>query len=152
MQGYIKQTDAELSELAFGNRFAYRLCTTIVIIGVVSSSIPVLSAMLIVAFFGIILPYHPFDYIYNHLLAERMSKPKLPRRSKQLKFACTIATIWIASTIFLFYTGYALAAFVVGSLLIGVALLVSTTDYCIPSLIYNTLSPQKDNVVKEKSA
>ena len=93
--------------------------------------------MFLIAFFGIILPYHPFDYIYNGLLSKPMSKPKLPPRSKQLKFACKIAVFGIASIIFLFYTGLTLAGYIAGGLLFFVAFLVSTTDICIPSIIYN---------------
>jgi hypothetical protein len=137
VQGYSTNSDAELSELAFGNRFAYILCSTILAIGVATANIPILIAMTIVAFLGIILSYHPFDYIYNHVLRNMLSKPKLPPRSKQLKFACIIATLWLIGTILLFYSGLFVAGYVIGGLLFSVAFLVSTTDYCIPSTIYN---------------
>jgi hypothetical protein len=93
--------------------------------------------MLFIAICGILLPYHPFDYIYNGLLSNLMNKPKLPPRSKQLKFACIIATLGMASTIFLFYAGLTLAGYITGGSLFLVAFLVSTTDICIPSIIYN---------------
>lgn len=89
--------------------------------------------------FGVVLPYHPFDYIYNHLVRRVLDKPRLPRRSNQLKFACGVATIWIAATIYLFYYGFAMAGYVAGGMLFSVAFLVSTTDICIPSIIYNFL-------------
>jgi len=136
-QGYCKLSDAEISDLAFGNRFAYIVCGSIVAIGVVTAHIPTLIAMTIVAFSGIILPYHPFDYIYNHLLRDMLNKPKLPPRSKQLKFACVIATLWLIATTYLFYAGFAIAGYVLGGLLVAVAFIVSTTDFCIPSTIYN---------------
>lgn len=138
-QGYCNISDANLSELAFGNRFAFYTCSIILIIGVILSNIPILTAIMTVALFGVILPYHPFDYIYNYVLSGPMNKPKLPRRSKQLKFACVVATIWIAATIYLFYTGLAVAGYVSGGILFSIAFLVSTTDFCIPSLIYNFL-------------
>jgi len=93
--------------------------------------------MTVVAFLGVILPYHPFDYIYNHLLRGMLGKPKLPPRSKQLKFACVVATLWLIVTTYLFYAGLATAGYVVGGLLVSVAFIVSTTDFCIPSMIYN---------------
>lgn len=136
-QGYFKLSDAEISKLAFGNRFAYILCSSIVIVGVILASVPVLSAMLLVAFLGVVLPYHPFDYIYNHLLRSSLNKPKLPPRSKQLKFACAIATIFLAITVYLFYSGYLTAGYIVGALLIFSAVLVSYMDVCIPSMLYN---------------
>jgi hypothetical protein len=137
VQGYSNYSDTELSALAFGNRFAFIICSTILAIGVTTANIPILMAMTLVAFFGIILLYHPFDYIYNHVLRSILNKPELPPRSKQLKFACLIATLWLIATIYLFYSDLFIAGYVVGGLLFSVAFLVSTTDYCIPSKVYN---------------
>jgi hypothetical protein len=136
-QGYRSYSDSELSALAFGNRFAYIVCGAIVAIAVAAANIPTLVAMTIVAFFGIILPYHPFDYIYNHVLRGMLNKPELPPRSKQLKFACIVATLWLIATTYLFYAGFVIAGYVLGGLLVAVAFIVSTTDFCIPSMIYN---------------
>ena len=136
-QGYYNLSDTEISELAFGNRFAYIVCASIVAVAVATVHIPTLIAMTIIAFLGIILPYHPFDYIYNHMLRSMLNKPKLPPRSKQLKFACVIATLWLIATTYLFYVGLAIAGYVVGGLLVAVAFLVSAADFCITSMIYN---------------
>lgn len=138
-QGYCNYSDANLSELAFGNRFAYIICSIILLIGVTTANIPILATLMIISLFGVILPYHPFDNIYNHLLRGVVNKPKLPPRSKQLKFACTIATIWIGIHIYLFYVGLTIAGYVSGGLMFSITLLVSTTDFCIPSTIYNLL-------------
>ncbi len=138
-QGYTKFSDTEVSSFAFGNRFAFKLCTAVVLIGVGSANQAILTAMMFVALAGVILPYHPFDYIYNHLLRQPLNKPKLPPRSKQLKFACAMATIWLATTIWLFCEGFTLSGYVVGGLLAATAALVSVTDICIPSIIYNSM-------------
>jgi len=136
-QGYCDLSDDEISELAFGNRFAYIVCGSIVAVAVATAHIPTLIAMMVVAFLGVILPYHPFDYIYNHLLRGMLNKPKLPPRSKQLKFTCVIATLWLFATTYLFYSGLTNAGYVLGGLLVAVAFIVSATDFCIPSTIYN---------------
>ena len=138
-QGYLQQSDQEISALAFGNRFAYRLCTAILAIGVATANIPLLSVMMTIAFLGVVLPNHPFDYIYNHWLRHQLNKPKLPPRSKQLKFACTMATTMIGITIYLFANEMMLAGYLFGGHLIIVASLVSTIDYCIPSIVYNSI-------------
>ena len=93
--------------------------------------------MTIVVFYGIILPYYPFDYIYNHVLRGLLNKPKLPPRLKQLKFTCVIATLRLIATIYLFYSDLTTAGYIRGGLLVSVAFIVSTTDFCIPSTIYN---------------
>lgn len=138
-QGYCNYTNSKLSELAFGNRFAFIVCSFFLFIGVVLSNLPVLSILLVISIFGVVLPNHPFDYIYNRLLAEPLNKPILPPRSKQLKFACFGSVLWLAVTIYLFYTGRNLAGYIWGSLQFSIAFLVSTMDICIPSIIYNFL-------------
>ena len=147
-QGYVCHTDAEIKDLAFGNRFAYRLCTTMLIFGVAFANIPLLSVMMVIAFFGVILPNHPFDYIYNLVLSKRMNKPKLPPRSNQLKFACSIATLWIGGTIYMFYSGLTNWGFILGASLIVVATLVGTIDFCIPSKIYNAIFLRNAKAIK----
>lgn len=137
VQGYCNRTDSEISEFSFGNKFAYIICTTIMLIGLITTNTTILLTLMMIAFFGIILPNHPFDYIYNFILAGRMNKPKLPPRSKQLKFACTIATIGLGVTVYLFYTDFLTAGYILGVSLLFVASLVSITDICIPSIIYN---------------
>jgi hypothetical protein len=101
--------------------------------------------MATVAFMSIVLPYHPFDYIYNHLLSKPMNRPPIPPRSIQLKFACGMATSFILLTMYLFAAGHTLAAYLVGGQLIFVATLVGTIDFCLPSVIFNYLFRRKSN-------
>ncbi len=136
-QGYCDISDSELSELAFGNRFAYIICVTITAVGVATANIPTLIAMTAIAFLAVVLPNHPFDYVYNHGLRGMVNKPKLPPRSRQLKFTCLVATLWLIATISLFYADLTVAGYVLGGLLVAVAFTVSTTDFCIPSMIHN---------------
>ena len=138
-QGYHGFSDQELAIHRFGIRFAYGLCTTLIIIGLILANIPVLIIAMLVAFFGIFPPYHPFDYLYNYLVRHLIKKPKLPPRSNQGRFACGIASVWIASIIYFFYIGLNLWAYILGVVLLIIAILVTTTDFCIPSIIYNFL-------------
>lgn len=138
-QGYGSYENQFINDIAFGIRFPYRLCAAILLIGVSTVNIPILLTMTVIAFFGVVLPNHPFDYIYNYVLRKNINKSKLPPRSNQLKFACFMATPWIGTTIYLFLNNYMLAGYILGALLIGTATLVGTTDYCIPSKIYNNL-------------
>lgn len=142
-QGYFHLTDEQIASLSFGNRFAYILCASLLATGVATAHIPTLAVMGMIAFGTIILPYHPFDYLYNYLIRHWLHKPELPPRSKQLKFACTIASLWIAACIYLFYTGMAVAGYIMGGLLVSVAFILVTTDFCIPSMIYNIIFSDK---------
>ena len=107
-QGYFNFSNYEIAQLAFGNRFAYILCTSILFVAIVTANITLLSIILIIAFSAVVLPNHPFDYLYNYIISHVIRRPKLPTRSKQLKFACSLATCFIALTIYLFDYGYTL--------------------------------------------
>ena len=151
-QGYFNQSKKEITDLATGNRFAYQVCVTILFLGMVTADIHVLAFMNVIAFLGIVLPNHPFDYIYNHLLSKRLGKPKLPPRSRQLKFACGMATAGIAATIYLFSNEMMVAGYINGFSLVLVAGLVSTIDLCIPSVIYNFLFLNRQKLAAIKPA
>lgn len=138
-QGYFNYSDGEIIDLAWGNRFAYILCTSILIFAIGTANITLLTIMTIIAFGGFALPNHPFDYIYNYGIRGIIKKPKLPRRSKQLKFACGTATLWLAAIIYLFSSGNTLAAYILGVVFVSIATLVSTIDLCIPSIVYNAI-------------
>jgi hypothetical protein len=142
-QGYIGFTDAELNDSKFGIRFAYYLCGSLVVLGLVFTSITILSVAMVIAFIGTLPPYHPFDYIYNYAVRYVLNKPKMPPRANQGRFACGIATVWLAGTIYLFYIGLNIWGYIVGGILVSIATLVSTTDICIPSMIYNLLFKRK---------
>jgi len=141
-QGYFTQTNQEVSDLSIGIRFAYQICATIVFFGVFFASVKILSIVLVAAFLTIVLPNHPFDYIYNLLISRVIKRPKVPRRSKQLKFACGIAFFWVTTVMCLFYSNFMLQGYIFGGAFFAVALLVSTTDICIPSIFYNKLFNQ----------
>ena len=136
-QGYFDLSDQQISDISLGNRLAYQICTSGVLFGVVLADVNILSVMCGFAFLGVVLPHHPFDYIYNHLIADRIGRPKLPRRSPQLKFACSMATVMLATIALLFASGSMVAGYVLGGSFLMLAGAVSILDLCIPSIIYN---------------
>lgn len=145
VQGYDTGfTDEDISIHSVGNRFAYQMCTLLFATGLVLTSIPILLIAAVIAFFGIILPYHPFDYLYNYGVRYLLNRPKLPRRTAQAKFACGIATTSLTAIIILFHASLFIWGYVVGGMLFVVATLVSITDICIPSIIFNFLFRRRE--------
>jgi hypothetical protein len=143
-QGFRGYTDAKISQHRFGIRFAYVLCGTLVLIGLVLKSMPLLYIALGISFLGILLPNHPFDYPYNSMVRHMVKRPSLPRRAIQARIACMLATLMLAGIIYCFYRGLDTAAYVIGASLLGSATLVSAFDICIPSKIYNALIERGD--------
>jgi hypothetical protein len=139
VQGYQNYSDKELNDYKHGIRFAYGLCITLVAVGLIFNSVPVLLFTALIALVGAFLPNHPFDYLYNYGVRQLLNKPKLPPRSNQGRFACGIAAVWLTVTIYLLYNDYVIAGNIFGALLFAVGALVTTTDICIPSMIYNAI-------------
>lgn len=138
-QGYNGFTDSELNDFIFGIRFAYYSCGSLVVLGLLLTNLEILVVAMIIAFFGALPPYHPFDYLYNYVIRHLIKKPKMPPRSNQGRFACGIATVWLGGVIYLFYVGLNVWGYIAGGILVSIATLVSTMDICIPSMIYNFL-------------
>ena len=137
-QGYYRGfTEDEISLHAVGHRLAFQVCLTIFSLGLILTSIPVLGIAGLLALFGVLLPWHPVDYLYNSVIRHWLKRPKLPPRSIQNKFACGIATVWIAVVIAFFATENFITGYILGGIMFLIAFTVSTTDICIPSKIYN---------------
>jgi hypothetical protein len=139
VQGYTHQSEEWLAEQASGHRFAFKTCVFMLAIAVATANIPLLMAIMVVEFLGIVTPRHPFDHLYNYLVRHITGGPKLPKRDGRLKFACTLAFTFTGATMLLFQFDQMLVGYIVGSTLISVAVLVAFLDFCIPSIIYNAL-------------
>ena len=142
-QGFRGYSDQELKGFHFGVRFAYILCVSIVILGLILANVYVLGVAMFFAFLGSVLPFHPFDIIYNRSVRHWIKREELPLRANQLRFACGMATVHIGVTIYFFAIGQHTIAYILGGVLVAVAMLVSTTDICIPSIMYNAMFERK---------
>jgi hypothetical protein len=142
-QGFRNLSDAELANHKFGIRFAYYLCGSLVLVGLITHSVPLLSVMLGIAVLGMLPPYHPLDYLFNGLVRHLVGRPRLLRRANQSRFACAIATIFLSGIVYGFIVGKDILAYLLGGMLLISAFLVSVFDICIPSKIYNALFERK---------
>lgn len=138
-QGYVGFTDAQLNDFKFGVRFAYGLCALLFLSGLIFSNVAILLTAMTIAFFAMMPPYHPFDYLYNYGVRRVLHKPKLPPRTNQGRFACGIATVWVGGIILLLTNNMEVWGYIAGGVLLCVAGLVTMLDICIPSMIYNFL-------------
>ncbi|MDH5805813.1 MAG: DUF4395 domain-containing protein [Gemmatimonadota bacterium] len=128
-----------ISEMAPWVSWAPKFCFGFAVLGTVMASPAILWSLGVTAFLGVFLPNHPFDYIYNFGVRRLTGTDPLPRNSAQRKFACGMATVWLAGAGLAFYGGAMVTGFLLGGSLAAVAGLVSATNICIPSLIYNAL-------------
>lgn len=140
MQGYGALTDDERKSLWFAIRFAPALCFTGIALGVALASPGLLAVMAATAFVGgFIAPKHPFDYLYDLSLRPLLGGPTVPPSPAPRRFACQLATLWIAAIAVAFLADLTTVAWVLAVPLVVVAAIVTTTNWCLPSLIYGLL-------------
>ena len=117
-------------------RTTYLLCASIFAIAVAFAFTPLMWVMVPIAAAGAVFKVHPFDLVYNYGIRHVIGTRKLAPNGTPTRFACALATPWIAATALSFHFGFAPLAYVLGGLLTAVAWLVGTTHFCIPSFIY----------------
>jgi hypothetical protein len=66
MQGFICSHDGDFARVAPWLRWSPALCMIVAAIGTALASPPILLALAATAALGAILPFHPFDLIYNY--------------------------------------------------------------------------------------
>jgi len=138
-QGYVGLSDEVMAEVGPWARLATGLCMTWVVVGTVLGSATMIWALMPIAALGAILPWHPFDLIYNHGIRHLLGKRPLPRHRAPRRFACSIATVWLAAAGYAFYSGATALGYILGGSLAVAAAFPTFTDFCIPSYFYGLM-------------
>lgn len=136
IQGFETIDDGTLAPVAPWLRLAFALCAGLAAIGTVAGAPLALLALAAIALYAAASPVHPFDHLYNHVIRRFTRTGPLPRRGAPSRFACGLGSALLVVTAWLFSAGHVVAASVLGATLTATATLVSTTDICIPSLLY----------------
>jgi len=150
-QGFCSLDDEALDELAPWMRWTYTLGMLVTIVGVATASPVVLWSLAAVTAVGIVLPFHPFDLLYNYGFRHVTGTRPFPKSGPQRHFLFIVAAVWLAATGWAFYVGADVLGVALGVPLILVAALASTTNICIPSFIYNgVVSRLRNSAAKER--
>lgn len=100
----------------YGLRFSYPLYILIVVTGILLVNPYILAVTVLIALFGIILPMHPFDYIYNYVISKLIGANPIPGRGSELQINSVVALIFNLSVIALIAFGvklnYGVMAFI----------------------------------------
>jgi hypothetical protein len=140
MQGYDSLSDGERRSLWLGLRFSPILCLTGIALGTALASPALLLAMAVTAGVGgFLTAKHPFDYVYDTVLRPLLGGPSVPPSPAPRRFACQMATPWIAAIAIAFWAGAPTVAWVLAVPLLVVGATVTTTNWCLPSFIYGLL-------------
>lgn len=139
IQGFDAVDERELAAVAPWLRLAFGLCALIVAVGTLVASSRIILLLIPVAALGAALPVHPFDLLYNVGVRRLTGTGPLPERGAPSRFACGVATVWLMGIAWAFLTGHLVAGVVLGAIMTALATLVSTTDVCVPSMIYRAV-------------
>jgi hypothetical protein len=139
IQGFVGLDDQTLAKAGPWLRLAFALCTVLAASGTLLASPAFLWALIPIAVLAALFPVHPFDHLYNYGLRHLTGTGPLPKRGAPSRFACGLGAIWLLATGWAFKSGYDVSGYLLRGALILVGLLVSTTDICIPSLIYRRI-------------
>jgi hypothetical protein len=140
IQGFVGLDDAGLCEVERWLRFTPALCTTLIAAGTALAFPPLLWAMAPIAALGAVYPRHPFDVVYNLTLRRLTGTRPLPPNGAPRRFACGLAAVWVAATALYFAVGVAPLGYALGGMLVLVGAIVSSTHFCIPSLVFRFLT------------
>lgn len=136
MQGYGALSDQERRAQWLGLRFSPILCTALMAIGVALPEPILLFSVAAVAFVGGFRSKHPFDYLYEMVVRPLLAAPPVPPQPAPRRFACKLAGGWLVATGLAFVFAPDAVGYALGGVLVAVAVVVSTTNWCLPSLIY----------------
>jgi hypothetical protein len=144
IQGYACVDDETLAQTQIWLRWSPGLCATIAVVGITLASPPILWGLAAFAALGAVLPFHPFDLIYNLGIRRITGTPTMPQNGAPRRFACAIGSVGLLATGGLFYAELDTAGYLLGGALVAVAGLITLTHICIPSLIYRALFGDAD--------
>ena len=145
LRAFADSTNAALEELAPWMRWTYTLGTLVTLISVVTTSPAVLWSLAAITSVGIVLPFHPFNLLYNYGFRYVTGTRPSPNSGPQRHFVFVVATVWLVAAGWAFYLSADIVGFALGVPLILVAALASTTNFCIPSFIYNSVVGRRTN-------
>jgi hypothetical protein len=139
IQGFDTVDRQELARVAPWLRLAFGLCALLGGAGTVLASPTLLLMLSAVATTAAASPVHPFDLVYNYGIRHVTGTGPLPRRGVPTRLGCGMGAVLLVVTAWIFSAGHTVAGYALGGSLTLVVLLVSTTDICIPSLIYRLI-------------
>lgn len=118
----------------YGLRFSYPLYISLVAVGTFLTNPYILSTTLLLAFFGVILPMHPFDYVYNHIVTKLIGIKRIAGRGSELQINSIAALIFnffvLAAIIFGIQLNYSVMALVyVASSVFFIAILLLKDNF-----------------------
>jgi len=85
---------SDKKSVQYGIYFSYPIYILIVVAGILLGNPYILLIAALIAFLGIKLPMHPFDYVYNYTIAKLIRTSKIPGRGSELQVNSIVALVF----------------------------------------------------------
>ena len=141
-QGFTGLPDETVAGLDLALRLSPAICMTWAASGTALASPAALWALVPFALLGAILPGHPFDVLYNHLLRHRLGRESIPRYPRPRRFACLLASLFLMAAGGAFRAGQPAIGYAFGGSLTLAAFVNVSAGFCIPSFLYGMVFGQ----------
>ncbi len=139
MQGFVGLDDATVSEINPWLRLAPAICMTWAAIATFAQSPAGFYTLVPFAVLGVVMRNHPFDALYNHAFRHFLGHDRLPRYGAPRRFACAVASVWLAAAGSAFAAGFSALGIALGCAMVLVAAVPAVTGFCIPSYLYGLI-------------
>jgi hypothetical protein len=140
MQGFVGLSDETIRQVVYWLRLTPAVIVLWVAVGVSLGSAPVLWALAPFMAAGVVLPWHPFDALYQFFIRHRLGTVALPPAGRPRRLTMALAVVWLLATGWCFQTGAIGTARVLGLIQISVSGTQAVTGFCIPSFVYQQVA------------
>ncbi len=139
MQGFLGLTDSEIVIFEPWLKLAPALCMLWAHAASAMQSPAAFVTLALIAAAGAVMPQHPFDLPYNLKLRHLFGTPRLPRYGTPRRFACAVASVWLAAAGAAFAMGLPSVGVGLGIAFVFASAVPTFTGFCIPSWIFGKL-------------
>lgn len=128
-------TEQEGARLRVGLRFSTGLRLPLVATGLALESAPIIFGMAAIGAFAGFTSRHPFDLLWNHGVRHLTGTPELPPNPRRRRHPFKVGTAWLLTLGVLLMAGLEGVALALGIALLGACALVTTINFCVPSML-----------------
>ena len=133
VQGFLGLTDEELKAIGPWMRFTPTLNFTLTVISTVLSSVPLLVGLAILMSAGAIMPFHPFDALYNYFVRHITRTRPLPKSGVRRRIVFAIGNMWLLLTAVAFLLGISATGYILGGLMAIFIAPLAIIHFCVLS-------------------
>lgn len=136
LQGYSHLSDEAKRRIDLAQRFKPAVCTLLVLIALVTQSVPFTLLLALLGYWAALLPKHPVDLLYRAVVQPLLRAPDLGPDPTPRRFACGMA----ATLLLIGAIAWQLEAALVGTIFVGMTALAMlalvVADFCVGSFFY----------------